>query len=302
MANPITTVHLLQVCVCIFTFQRTRLSETFKSDFLILLFSESLKMMRHIGFGAATLGMVTGAPPGVNTALTPFALAITSATLAEAGKKSHKKHHKKKHSNKCPSGQQGVAGPPGPKGAKGDQGLAGCPFCGDGDCYHDQFEDPKCNCTGTGFSGTNCETNIDDCAGDPCNTGSCQDLVNDYTCDCSGTGFEGDNCQDCGARFPGSIVGAQWPSIQAGCFFWKSLRVPESADGCADACTAESAACDWWSYGPTFGCRIGGGCLDSVYQTDFCLVAGSEDDGQSFSRFYSPGCIGITRGCVYDGP
>ena len=47
-----------------------------------------------------------------------------------------------------------------------------------------------------GYTGSNCETNIDDCAGLPClNNASCIDLVNSYRCDCSGTGFEGFNCQ-----------------------------------------------------------------------------------------------------------
>lgn len=36
----------------------------------------------------------------------------------------------------------------------------------------------ECNCTDTGFNGTNCELNIDDCAPGPCqNEATCTDLI-----------------------------------------------------------------------------------------------------------------------------
>lgn len=42
-----------------------------------------------------------------------------------------------------------------------------------------------------GYEGTNCETNIDDCAGNPCvNGGTCTDQVNTFTCQCQ-SGYEG---------------------------------------------------------------------------------------------------------------
>ncbi|WP_437901491.1 calcium-binding EGF-like domain-containing protein [Sorangium sp. So ce124] len=40
-----------------------------------------------------------------------------------------------------------------------------------------------CTCA-PGFSGTNCETNSDECASAPCVHGTCNDQVNGYTCDC----------------------------------------------------------------------------------------------------------------------
>lgn len=36
----------------------------------------------------------------------------------------------------------------------------------------------ECNCTDTGFNGTNCELNIDDCAPSSCqNEATCTDLI-----------------------------------------------------------------------------------------------------------------------------
>ena len=35
-----------------------------------------------------------------------------------------------------------------------------------------------------GYSGLNCETNIDECASDPCLHGTCGDMVNAYICTC----------------------------------------------------------------------------------------------------------------------
>ena len=51
-----------------------------------------------------------------------------------------------------------------------------------------------CSCP-TGFAGTNCETNIDDCAAAPCeNGGVCSDGIASYTCACP-AGFAGANCE-----------------------------------------------------------------------------------------------------------
>lgn len=50
-----------------------------------------------------------------------------------------------------------------------------------------------CRCR-PGFTGARCETNIDDCAANPCrNAGTCIDGVNDFTCSCT-LGFTGKDC------------------------------------------------------------------------------------------------------------
>ena len=45
-----------------------------------------------------------------------------------------------------------------------------------------------------GYTGPDCETNIDDCASDPCQSGDCTDGVNEFACRCW-DGYEGDQCQ-----------------------------------------------------------------------------------------------------------
>lgn len=50
-----------------------------------------------------------------------------------------------------------------------------------------------CRCR-PGFTGSRCETNIDDCASNPChNAGTCIDGINDFTCTCT-LGFTSKDC------------------------------------------------------------------------------------------------------------
>ena len=52
----------------------------------------------------------------------------------------------------------------------------------------------KCVCQ-PGFTGKNCETNINECDPSPClNGGNCVDGVNDYTCKCA-AGYTGKDCE-----------------------------------------------------------------------------------------------------------
>lgn len=62
--------------------------------------------------------------------------------------------------------------------------------CLNGGICHDLINDFTCSCL-RGFTGSRCEVNIDDCISSPCrNGGICHDSIAGYTCECP-AGFTG---------------------------------------------------------------------------------------------------------------
>ena len=71
--------------------------------------------------------------------------------------------------------------------------------CGSNPCQHGSecmgsSSDYSCLCS-PGFTGTNCETNIDECESNPCSSGICRDGLNGYLCECPTSQITGYNCE-----------------------------------------------------------------------------------------------------------
>ena len=72
--------------------------------------------------------------------------------------------------------------------------CAGNSACKNGATCVDLLGTYACVCA-PGFTGDSCEQNIDDCAGAPClNGGTCTDGINGFSCACA-AGFEGERCE-----------------------------------------------------------------------------------------------------------
>ncbi|XP_041458355.1 cubilin-like [Lytechinus variegatus] len=111
----------------------------------------------------------------------------------------------------CPSGYTGSGIGNGGCSASGTS-------CNDNPCVHG-----RCEYTGSGYicicdpgwTGTNCDVNINDCSTNPCqNGGTCTDDVNGFVCQCP-TGWTGDTCTDtsvaCGAYLTGLSGSFEFP-------------------------------------------------------------------------------------------
>eukprot|EP00945_MAST-04E_sp_MAST-4E-sp1_P006607 g6607.t1 len=79
-------------------------------------------------------------------------------------------------------------------------GIVETASCTDNPCEHGTCTDANgtytCDCAGTGYEGTHCETDINECDQNICqHGGQCDNTNGNYTCDCAGTGYNGARCQ-----------------------------------------------------------------------------------------------------------
>lgn len=94
---------------------------------------------------------------------------------------------------------------PGYTGANCDVDIDYCVSnpCEHGSCAELQ-EGYECSCD-PGWTGVNCQINIDECAANPCAHGLCTDLVNAYACECD-PGYTGTNCDELSSNCPCGVA------------------------------------------------------------------------------------------------
>jgi hypothetical protein len=112
-------------------------------------------------------------------------------------------------------------------------------------CYEGTYS-YTCDCV-AGYSGVNCETDIDDCAWNPCKNGAtCVDGINEYTCECADE-YSGYHCKtrlsnctsnpcendavctagvdatycDCGYGYSGELCGTADVDVDIGCYTYR---------------------------------------------------------------------------------
>ena len=72
--------------------------------------------------------------------------------------------------------------------------------CEDAECANnstciDGVNKYRCDCL-PGFSGDQCQNNINECDSQPCENGQCKDGINDFSCSCY-QGYTGKTCRNC---------------------------------------------------------------------------------------------------------
>jgi hypothetical protein len=71
-----------------------------------------------------------------------------------------------------------------------------------------------CACP-AGYTGTNCENEIDECQSNPCVNGQCMDAINAYACECA-PGWTGTNCDTAEASSCPCDANPSWQNAMAG--------------------------------------------------------------------------------------
>lgn len=118
-------------------------------------------------------------------------------------------------------------------------GLSQSPCQNGAQCIPLQQGRYKCACE-PGWTGPNCEQNVDDCAEEPCLVGAkCTDLINDFRCDCP-SGFTGKRCHEKVDQCSGNPCGKNGLCVDRSFDFecickpgWRGERCNQTMDACS---------------------------------------------------------------------
>lgn len=180
----------------------------------------------------------------------------------------------------CPAGLTG------PTCASAPVSCAQTPCAHGAQCTQDPVSGGfVCNCTGTGYSGTYCQAELNHCTGTVCeNGGVCLDQPGGFLCDCA-EGFTGTTCS---ARISRSLPGDPCLTVPAPCH--NGGTCSSSISGSGPTCI-----CPTGFSGPTcsdaanpcqnISCPINATCQLSAQAEPVCVCAsGFTDDGTNCVR------------------
>jgi len=146
--------------------------------------------------------------------------------------------------------------------------------CQNGTCM-DLINDYSCVCA-SGYTGKNCSSNIDDCIPNPCHNGTCIDVIGGYACDCL-LGFTDKNCttniDDCSPN----------PCVKGNC----TDMVNDYICTCPPGYSGKNCSVDVDDCSPN-RCQNGGVCVDRL--NAFSCVCLNHWTGRECESCLIPNC------------